>query len=709
MLAVGDVSGDGYPDLVLGSQDASGAALVWYEFPNWERHDVATGQYTTDGKVADLDADGDLDIVVGDLERGLVWFENLGRGGSWRLHEIAAGYVHDLAVADLNGDGMLDLARTDKKNLEAWYRQKDGSFRGELVSSEPGEGLDVADLDGDGVLDLLYSNHWLAGTHGPNGMSWERRELAPGWPVETRIRSGDVDGDGRLDVVMSVSEGEGRVSWFSTQGGNDRGDWLEHPISNHSLAGTHSLAVADFDLDGQVDVLAAEMHTSEKRRIVLFRQAAQGWEEVVLAMHGSHNMAVGDVDLDGDVDVVGKNYAGPARFLELWENRAADRKLVPVAPASGEASTGWHYAPIDTDRPATDRHTFGMRVADVDLDGRPDVLAGGSLYLQPGERAAQGPWPRQSLGLAVDVIDVTPQIHNGWRTILALDRQWLYLFSRLSDDAGWQVRRLQTLPEGRTQGAAAGPVEDDGSYELFFTRGSRLYSLRVPPDVSGSFVLQLISTDVDEAGVAAADLDGDGDTDLVTVAGGARRLLWLEKQAGVRYVAHPLGGTFRWFDRVAVGDINGDGRLDIAYSEESQDSEYNAGVGWLEAPTDPRAGYWKQNRVAVFRSANSLDLADVDGDQRLDLAVGEHTDLRPGQVAPDTFTGILLNRGPDAWEVEVVEVGDKSSHLGAKVASLVAGELDILSIGWEQSCCVHRWRRMDGLSDAATGQAGANE
>jgi len=53
-----------------------------------------------------------------------------------------------------------------------------------------------------------------------------------------------------------------------------------------------------------------------------------------------------------------------------------------------------------------------------------------------------------------------------------------------------------------------------------------------------------------------------------------------------------------------------------------------------------------------------------------------------------------LNGGANKWELDVVEVGPHSSHLGAKAADLDGeGVPEIVSVSWVQSCCVHRWIR----------------
>ena len=122
-----DLNGDGIPDIVANWSDNGEVAtgyVVWYEGPptgwTYTRHDIHT--YTSLGAVsgafpADIDNDGDFDIVAGD-DIGLYWFENDGSGGGWTQHTIYTtsydeyhGWYYD--VADADGDGWLDVLMTE--------------------------------------------------------------------------------------------------------------------------------------------------------------------------------------------------------------------------------------------------------------------------------------------------------------------------------------------------------------------------------------------------------------------------------------------------------------------------------------------------------------------------------------------------------------------------------------------------------------------
>jgi hypothetical protein len=316
VLALGDIDGDGLADVMVGAEHAAG--IYWYRAPDWARYEAGDGDFTTDGEVVDFDGDGDGDIVISSISRNQVeWWENLGdptRREGWALHDIGGDFVHDLAVADVNGDGRLDVAVFQKDGYVAWFEAPAGEGEWEFhgVAELAGEGLSLADVDGDGDTDVVASRFWFENEDG-GGLDWEQHEVTGSFGDSTRAVTGDMNGDGALDIVLSHSEGTGRVSWFQAP------EWEKRVIRAGELEGAHSLEVADFDGDGDLDVVTGEMHTSPEGRVLVFENLGGGleWHTVELSGNGTHNARVADITGDGLPDIVGKNWDGP-KVVEAW-------------------------------------------------------------------------------------------------------------------------------------------------------------------------------------------------------------------------------------------------------------------------------------------------------------------------------------------------------------------------------------------------------
>jgi hypothetical protein len=341
---------------------------------------------------------------------------------------------------------------------------------------------------------------------------------------------------------------------------------------------------------------------------------------------------------------------------------------------------------------------MGLVIADVNRDGRADVIAGSFLYLNPGPDLA-GVWKRIRLGNDVDAYFAIDVAGDPFLEVVGA-RKGSLLWLKAANPAGdtWTERVIGETPAARTQGYIAAQVEPGGREELVFTRGHTLSYLQVPDHPEqGPWPHVVISTDASEEGVAAADIDHDGDLDLVTTGKDGHDVLWFENPgtAGA-WKPHSIGSggaTDRWLDRVAIADINHDGRLDVVVTEETQDWTYNALVYWFEAPEDGRSGAWQRHTIATLRSANSLDVRDVDGDGLPDVILAEHTDMRDSSGAPNNLTVIYRNTGSGAsWSPQPIEVGPHSSHLGAHTVDLDGdGRLDIVSLAWNQFNSLHLW------------------
>jgi len=263
-ILIADVDGDGEPDVVMmGDERTKLNGLCWYSISSnprrpWLRHLIGPpvhGAITPNG-IADLDGDGDLDIIRADT-----WFENKdGKGGEWVPHQNIQmgrkgpfGICVRTAVADLDGDGKLEIIIADadiEDSKIAILRNADGKggrwIKNELPQSFTYgslHALAVADLNADGRPDIIANEQeelLPAGRENPRWIVWEN--LGGGSFAERvildmklgghELQVGDVDGDGDIDIC---SKPWGPRPW-NGNGGKMHVDFLENLLHTNKPA-----------------------------------------------------------------------------------------------------------------------------------------------------------------------------------------------------------------------------------------------------------------------------------------------------------------------------------------------------------------------------------------------------------------------------------------------------------------------------------------
>jgi len=332
-----DIDKDGDLDWVVGQR---GSEISWFEFQSadtWIRHSLGSDALTDVGGVAfDVDGDGWIDQASGGS-----WYKNpqTPRVNSFTRYTNGAIKTHDNVAADMDGDGELDLVSMNDDTLN-WYKipsDPSSTWIETIVGSSVHGAFSprgVGDIDGDGDNDIVRTTGWYRNEG--NGSAWTWVENIDGandpggegqFDNTTRSWIFDIDLDGDSDIVMSTADtsaSNGWLRWFENENG-DGSSWRSYSIAS-GKGDLHSLALADFDGDGDIDIftgegpLAGSGASGAERGFIFENSNGTGgtWvEHIIVEGYEIHEARAGDVDGDGDIDIVFKPWNGDQHvFLE---------------------------------------------------------------------------------------------------------------------------------------------------------------------------------------------------------------------------------------------------------------------------------------------------------------------------------------------------------------------------------------------------------
>ena len=456
----------------------------------------------------DVDGDSDLDVIASSSAKGIVVIKNNGDGTFGEEDLISSfGGTTRLSTADMDGDGDLDLVSGSYSGKRlAWHENRgDGGFEPEVVIKEDVGGLysvATADLNNDGTPEIVtaeFGDNSVA-LYFKNDEGFERTTISNDLDSPLAVTIADLDGDGDDDVVAAAYSGN-EIVWYENDGAASFSANGNKQITS-DVGGPFRVRAADWDNDSDLDLIS----TSSGDDKVAFHENLGGGvfaEQVVLFDNWSSPTAgsPADIDGDGDKDLLVASYADDTL---LWvKNNTPPKITTPI----------WNEPVIVQTNIDKVIYTEG---ADINGDGVDDALGAGPNVLY---------YVSNRDGTFAEAQELTSD-GVGYGMTLARD---------VDGD-----NDLDVIASSSAKGIVVIKNNGDGTF--------------APDNTITSFEgITRLST---------ADMDGDGDLDLVSGSYSGKRLAWHENNGDGTFqpevvINDDVDGLYS----VATSDLNDDGRL----------------------------------------------------------------------------------------------------------------------------------------------------
>jgi hypothetical protein len=609
--------------------------------------DFSTGTLPYFTAISDIDTDGKPDLVVANYTSGTISiYKNTSISGSISSGSFASKVdfatgtnPYCIAIGDIDGDGMPDIAVTNYTSNTVSVLKNSGisgsislsSFSAKVDFSTGSNpcGIIVVDIDGDGKMDLAIANN------ASSTMSILKNKSTTGYITTGSFASkidfttgsqpryltySDIDGDGKPDLAVTNQNGSS-ISVFrntSVSGSITTGS-LSAKVDFTGGSSPTGIASGDLDGDGKPDLAVANAGSNS---VSIFRNTSTSGSITTGSFASKvdftsgvspYILAIGDLDGDGKQDLSVTNYT--SNTFSVFKNNST----------SGSITSGSFAAKVDY---STGTNPYGLAMGDVDLDGKPDIAVtnSSSNSVSVLRNTISGPPIISSFTPALGPIGTTVTISgNNFNSIIANNIVWFGAV-RATVTAATSTSLSVTVPTCANYQPiivtnVASGLTDYSNVPFIVT----FPSSQIIDATSFASKVDFTSGSTPYYN-AISDIDGDGKPDLVVInySGNSisvyRNTSTLGSISSGSFAAKVDFTTGTGPYGIAIGDVDGDGKPDIAVTNYSS-STVSVFRNTSTSGSITSGSFNTKVDFTTGTSPNCVAIGDLDGDGKPELVV----------------------------------------------------------------------------------------